>query len=197
MHSQPCKLCHGLADSSWEFICSLKLISHWFLYKSTVESTLPRPPKDAGLKPEAAWQLPMTDGAAEGRAPASCQPRCIPLQITYELGGYLSQHVLMHRNPECLKPPLSMTIKVQQVRERGCLVHVPCRSGVASLALGSRCLPRAAKPICHRGACLSHVYRNPNASWNGSFCHGPGTLRGRARKEGKDGGELGLLPSAG
>ncbi|EOB03528.1 hypothetical protein Anapl_10715 [Anas platyrhynchos] len=38
------------------------------------------------------------------------------MEITYELGGYLSQHVLMHRNPECIKPPLSMTIKVQQVQ---------------------------------------------------------------------------------
>lgn len=193
---QPCELCHALAYSSWEFFGSLKLISHCFFYtcKSRVAPTLP---KDAGLKPERAWQLPMTDGTAEGRAPASCQPGCIPLQITYELGGYLSQHVLMHRNPECIKPPLSMTIKVQQVREHGYLVHVSCWSGVASLALGSRCLPRAAKPICHCGACLSHVYRNPNASQNGSFCHGPGTLGGRARTEGKDGAELGLLPSAG
>lgn len=113
--------------------------------------------------------------------------------------GCLSQHVLMHRNPECLKPPVSMTIKVQQFHERGCLIHAHCRREVASLALGSRCLTRAVKSICHREAYLISVYRNPNAfpQVNGSFCRGPSVLRGKAKTQGRDQIELALLPSKG
>lgn len=64
---------------------------------------------------------------------------------------------------------------------------------------GSRCLTRAVKPICHREAYLISVYRNPNAfpQANGSFCHGPGVLRGRAKTKGRDRRELALLPSKG
>lgn len=109
--------------------------------------------------------------------------------------GCLSQHVLMHRNLECLKPPVSMTIKVQQLHECGCLIHVHCRREVASLALGSRCLTRAVKPICHGEAYLISVYRNPNAfpQANGSFCHGPGVLSTRAKTKGRSRTVLALL----
>lgn len=51
---------------------------------------------------------------------------------------------------------------------------------IASLALGSLCLPQAAKPICHPGACWSHVYINPNASpfpASESLYHGSRTSR--------------------
>lgn len=97
--------------------------------------------------------------------------------------GYLSQHILMHRNPECLKTPVSMTIKVQQFHERRCLTHVHCRGAVASWALGSRCLTRAVKPIRHQEASLISVYRNPYAflQENGSFW--------RARRESQDQGQ--------
>lgn len=84
----------------------------------------------------------MMDGASQGRqslcfVPA---PPC-PLRSTSE--RYLSQHISMHRNPECLKPPVSMPIKVQQFHERGCHTRVPGWRQDASLALGSRCLTRA------------------------------------------------------
>lgn len=92
-----------------------------------------------------------------------------------------------------------MTIKVQQFHERGCLIHAHCRREVASLALGSRCLTRAVKSICHREAYLISVYRNPNAfpQVNGSFCRGPSVLRGKAKTQGRDQIELALLPSKG
>lgn len=132
------------------------------------------------------------DGAAEGRHVAKPLLRASSVRPSPEhlraAEGCLSQHVLMHRNPECLKPPVSMTIKVQQFHERGCLIHVHCWREVASLALGSRCLTRAVKPICHREVYLIPVYRNPNASprANGSFCHRAGALRGRAKTKGRD-----------
>lgn len=138
--------------------------------------------------------------SGQSRAPQSlcfvpASPRPSPEHLR-AAEGCLSQNVLMHRNLECLKPPISMTIKVQQLRERRCLIHVSCRREVASLALGSRCLTRAVKPICHREAYLISVYRNPNAfpQANGSFCHGLGVLSARAKTKGRGRTAPALLP---
>lgn len=146
----------------------------------------------------------MMDDAAQGRHAAEilllCQPRRVPPQGTYELPRDVWANTsLMHRNPECLKPPVSMTIKVQQFHEHGCLVHVLCRREVASLALGSRCLTRAVKSICHQEVYLIPVYRNPTAfPWaNGSFCHGPGMYRGRAKTKERIWLKSAFLPSKG